>query len=133
MSSEGSTTDSLQHQLRPLTALLSLLLAACGQEGETPAPPTVTATVTLIPHNVIAAQVSASVTLADSVGVTFGLAGGDLHERTPSVPALPGTQHLPVLGLAPGTSYDVEVSAWGPGGHASSGRLSLTTGALPAD
>jgi hypothetical protein len=85
------------------------------------------------PNNVLSALVAARLLRADSVEVTFGLAGGDLDSVTPAAAVAGDSVSIPVLGLLPETAYALRLAARNRCGIAAGPALSLTTGALPDD
>ena len=118
---------------------LALIVAACGGGDHLvdPQPPPVieSAVIRVNPNNVLTAVVTAHVRNADSVWVSYDLAGDRAGNDsvTPAIIPVSADLRLPVLGLLPERSYIMRVIAHGAGGAVSSDSLSITTGALPPD
>jgi hypothetical protein len=112
-------------------------LAACLNEpsGTGATPPLIdAATVAANPTNVMSAVVSVRVRNADSLAVTFHVAGAAGNDSaTPSVPAVAGAADIPILGLLPARAYVLRVVAHGRGTTATGDSLALTTDPLPSD
>ena len=119
-----------------LTAAL-LALVACGPEDGTlapcAAPQFLEASLRPLPANVLGAVLEAQVRDADSVGIRYGFPGGGVDSVAPPVAGHNEAFLVPVLGLLPGTAYQMEPVAWSRCGEFAGARLTLTTGALPAD
>jgi len=108
---------------------------ACSSDNPVlePSPPGIeSVAVAAGPHNVLQAVVSVTLHDADSVAVRYGMLGTPLDSTTPVIIAHE-SQQLDVLGLLPGTVYQMQVIAYGNNVSALSDTLELTTGNLPAD
>lgn len=82
--------------------------------------------------NVLRTFVSAGVHGADSVAVRFGI-GIALDATTPALVPDADTVLAPILGLEPARTYSAQLVASSACGATTSGVLTFTTGALPAD
>lgn len=114
----------------------TLVLVGCSDRIVAPvAPPAVieASSVAANPRNVLSAVVTAQVRLADSVAVHYGTVGETTVGITPAVSPEAGVVVVPVLGLHAGTSYSLQVIAFGAGRHATGEVMTFTTGALPHD
>lgn len=123
--------------LRSHVLIAALLAGAgCADDFVAPAarPPQIeTSAVTPNPHNVVSVIVSAQAPFADSVAVRYGVAGERLDSVTPAVAPADASGLVPVLGLAAGTDYTLQVVAYGGGQQALGELLTFTTGPLPDD
>ena len=111
------------------------LAGACSSDNPVlePTPPGIeSVAVAAGPHNVLQAVVTVTLHDADSVVVRYGLLGTPLDSTTPAIIAH-DSQQLEVLGLLPGTAYDMQVIAYGNGRSALSDTVKFTSGNLPAD
>ena len=117
------------------TAFAALSACSSEQPAVSPSalPVVVQATVVPGPHNVLSAVVSVSLLDVDSVAVLFGPVGTGLDSMTRMTAVASDSVDLPVLGLLPATSYQIQVRAYGAGMVAPSDTLLFTTGALPPD
>lgn len=109
---------------------------ACSADGGVeprPGPTVHESSVASNPHNVLSAFVTVSVAGADSVGVWYGNAETSPDIVAPAVAADVGETLVPILGLLPGTTYDLQPVAWGGGRTAEGPVLEFTTGPLPDD
>lgn len=85
------------------------------------------------PDNVLSAIVTARVDSADSVSVRFGIGNGAMDNSAPAAQVLNDSAFIPVLGLTPGTNYDIQVVAFNRCGETTGAVLPFTTGVLPSD
>jgi hypothetical protein len=85
------------------------------------------------PGNVLSALIIGRVQFADSVTARYRTPDAALDSVTPGVVPTDGEIALPVLGLLPDTTYQLQLIAHGEGGSASSDLLQVTTAPLPAD
>jgi hypothetical protein len=86
-------------------------------------------------NNALSARVVAAASNVNTVQVRYAPTGmlDNGAARTPAVQAASGEMTLPVLGLAPNATYDLQVTATTAAGETlSSPVMSFTTGALPA-
>ncbi len=113
----------------------ALLSIACG--GTEPSAPPVRApiiaavSVAVNPDNVLSLLVHARVEEADSVAVRFARRDDGTAAQTPTT--RPVDDPVPVFGLWPETTYQLQLIAWGPGGTVTSDSFEATTGVLPPD
>lgn len=127
------------NRLQFATLVAPAILAACLDDSAAPPPRSVPEvaefTVSPSPTNVLAATVSATVTRAESVAVRFRLATvGAADSVTPAVPAAADAPTLvPLLGLLPGSSYAIQVIAYGDEATTTSASVAFATGSLPSD
>jgi hypothetical protein len=83
-------------------------------------------------NNALSLIVSARVRRADSVAVRYGTSTS-LDSISPAVKASGDSAIIPVLGLLPGTAYNLNVVAFGSGRVVTGELLSFTTDTLPED
>jgi hypothetical protein len=106
-------------------------LSACSDSpSEPPLSPTVTATASANPNNVLSALVDVQTTSVDSVRVVVG-SGAAVVALTPWFPSTAASMRVPVLGLRKLTSYSLTVEARGLGKTATSSPIAFTTADLP--
>src|SRR5574341_864180 len=116
----------------------TVLVAACSEPPAAVAPPPPgpaidAAVVRANPHNVLSAVVTVRVWFADSVAVLYGPEGAAPDSVTEAVIPAGDSAVVPVLGLLPGTRYDLRVLAYGAGGPVDGDPLPFTTDTLPSD
>jgi hypothetical protein len=113
-------------------AAVALLLAACGGElFAPPGPPTIGAAGAVAnPANALSLLAVLDTEHGDSARVRFRVDGAPA-EWTPFRAIRRGSDTLPVLGLQPGTRYQLQVEVVGPGGTTRSPDLAAATGPLP--
>jgi hypothetical protein len=121
---------------RPTSAVVVAAFAAACADAYAPvrAPQPVVSIMSIEANtaNVLAASIAVATTFADSVRVQFHVLGASGDSITPAVVAQ-SVLDLPVYGLLPQQPYAFRVTAYGPGGIATSDSATLTTGALPDD
>ena len=130
-------TRSAVDRLVQLLVVGSAMLMGCSDEQQVidplPDPRVVSSSVAPGPHNVLSAVITADVVDAESVAVRYGLSGGPLDSVTPAVHGPAQQVVLPVLGLLPGTGYQMKVIAYGAATVGAGEPLVFTTGDLPGD
>jgi hypothetical protein len=117
-------------------ALVAVALACGGDGGVGPSrcdgPVFLGASATPSAANVLSALVTARVRGADSIAVAIRHGASDA-EMTPAVVPRADSAPVPVLGLLPGSAYDLQVVAFHRCGVAVGPAVAFTTGALPSD
>ena len=120
-----------------LLLMNGFLAVGCDQPLSTidpaPKPRVTSSSIAAGPHNVLSAIVTAQVLDADSVTLRYGLTGGALDSVTPAFQGSGQPVVLPVLGLLPSATYQMQVVAHGENLTGYGDTLSLTTGDLPGD
>jgi hypothetical protein len=121
-----------------LVAIGVAVVVSCGSDnGPQPLPPPaiLSASVTSLASNVLAADVSAQLTDADSIVVRYRRASDPASQYLLSLKALvtASASRALVLGLLPDTDYMLHVVAYGPGGTTTGDEISIRTGPLPMD
>ena len=115
----------------------TLLMVGCNGAMDCvacPPPPTLeTSAATVGLDNVLSVQITARAFGAESVVVRYGRPGASLDSTTPGVARVEGDVRIPVLGLWPETTYELQVVAFGAGDTIAGPRLQATTGSLPED
>jgi predicted Rdx family selenoprotein len=125
--------------MKALPPTLAAVLVAAGCDDAIdcvacPPPPTLESSFAAVrATNVLSVLVTANVRGADSVVVRYGLPSGSLDSLTPAVRRVEGDVEIPVLGLWPETTYELQVVAFGAGDTVAGQLLSATTGSLPMD
>ena len=123
----------------PWRLLAAGVIAACSTEpagpSRAPAPVVDASTARANPHNAISALVWVRARHADSVAVSYRVAGGSFapESLTPAVRVMGDSTLVPVLGLLPDAAYAMKAVAIGPGGTVEGAPLSFTTDPLPSD